>query len=105
MSGGHTPGEWASAEGTTTGRIVIAPGEPKVRRNVAACGGPNREANARLIAAAPDLLEALEGAAQTFRRYEEMHAAKGSIEGDMKARANAEKAERYEALIAKARGQ
>lgn len=52
-----TPGPWEAAPGTVTGQVVIAPGEPKVRRNVAACGGPNREANARLIAAAPDMAE------------------------------------------------
>ncbi|MEH3121139.1 MAG: hypothetical protein PGN16_04030 [Sphingomonas phyllosphaerae] len=54
-----TPGPWIDSDGTTTGRVVTAPGQPKVRRNVAVCGGPNRVANARLIAAAPDLLEAV----------------------------------------------
>lgn len=54
-----TPGPWLDGEGNTTGRVVTAPEQPKVRRNVAACGGPNRDGNARLIAAAPDLYEAL----------------------------------------------
>jgi len=62
-------------------------------------------ANAHLIATAPELLAALEDAAQTFRRYQDMHAAKGTSEGDMKAFANGEKARRYEVLIAQARGE
>ena len=53
----HTPPPWEDRPGTTTGRIVIAPTQPKVRVMVASCGGPNRDANARLIAAAPELLE------------------------------------------------
>jgi hypothetical protein len=71
-------------------------------------GEPEAKANAEFIVRACnshyDLLEALEDAAQTFRRYEDMHAAKGSIEGDMKARANAAKAEKFEAIIARAKG-
>jgi hypothetical protein len=62
-------------------------------------------ADARLIAAAPELYAELFDAAATFRAYEQMHAAKGTVEGDMKARSNAEKAERYEAALAKARGE
>lgn len=56
---GFTPGPWTVQDGTTTGKVVLALGEPKVRRSVAACGGQRRDANARLIAAAPDLLESL----------------------------------------------
>lgn len=59
MADKHTKGPWKSIDGTTTGKAVTAPNEPKVRRNVAMVGGPNRGANARLIAAAPDMLEAL----------------------------------------------
>lgn len=62
---GWTPGPWFDAEGTTTGRIVTAPFQPKVRRSVAACGGQRRDANARLIAAAPEMVEALD-ACQTY---------------------------------------
>ncbi len=62
MSAQHTPGPWLAVDGSTTGRAVIAPEQPKVRRNVAAVGGQNREANARLIAAAPDLFNALAAA-------------------------------------------
>ena len=64
----HTPGPWhAEAAG---GRIVAANGDviaPWVLRDSA--GGPlapEREANARLIAAAPDLLVALEAITTGF---------------------------------------
>lgn len=57
---GFTKGPWTSEVGTSTGMAVKANHEPKVRRNVASCGGMNREANAHLIAAAPDLYEASE---------------------------------------------
>lgn len=57
---GFTKGPWTSGIGTSTGMVVRANHEPKVRRNVASCGGMNREANAHLIAAAPDLYEALD---------------------------------------------
>lgn len=63
---------------------------------------PQDYANARLIAAAPDLYEAVRKAAARFREYETLHAAKGSLEGDAKARANAEFAARMEAALAKA---
>lgn len=56
MSKGPTKGPWTVADGTTSGKVVLALDEPKVRRNVAACGGPNRSGNAALIAAAPELL-------------------------------------------------
>ena len=61
MEAQHTPGPWVSGDGMTTGRLVSAPNvTAKARRNVAHVGGPDREANARLIAAAPDLLDALQ---------------------------------------------
>jgi hypothetical protein len=55
-----TPGPWSDMAGTTSGRVVVAHGQPKVRFSVASCGGQNRDANARLIAAAPALAEALD---------------------------------------------
>jgi hypothetical protein len=56
----HTPGPWQAVEGKTTGRMVITPNaRTKATRIVAHIGGPDRDANARLIAAAPELLEAL----------------------------------------------
>ena len=51
----HTPGPWVAEDGVNTGRRVVAPNAPKTRRVVAACGGMNRDGNANLIAAAPDL--------------------------------------------------
>jgi hypothetical protein len=60
------------------------------------------EANAALIAAAPDLYEALAEAAAKFRAYEQLHAAKGTVDGAQKAAANAAIAKRCEAALAKA---
>eukprot|EP00913_Durusdinium_trenchii_P008084 g7581.t1 len=52
LAAGPTPGPWHSAEGTATGRSVIAPQQPKVRLNVAHVGGAQkRDANADFIAA------------------------------------------------------
>lgn len=64
--------------------------------------GIANRADERLIVASPELLAACIKAAAKFRHYEDLHAAKGSLDGDAKARANAEMAEEIEAVIAKA---
>jgi len=59
MSNGHTPGPWAVERAddayciANVGNLVIMPCAGKVKHD-------NAEADARLIAVAPDLLEALE---------------------------------------------
>lgn len=63
-----------------------------------------RKANARLIAAAPELLADLEEAAKTLRRYEILHWAKETNESDAKAKVNGDLAARFEKTIDKARG-
>ena len=61
MSAAHTPGPWDYAQGFSAGRKVVSlVGVAKARRVIAQCGGPDRDANARLIAAAPDLLRVAE---------------------------------------------
>lgn len=60
------------------------------------------EANATLMAAAPELLDDLREAAATLRRYEALHRAKNTEESTTKAEVNAELATRFEATIAKA---
>lgn len=62
-------------------------------------------ANARLIAAAPDLLGDLVEAAAILRKYEGYHRAKNTDESTAKAEVNATLAARFEATIAKARGE
>ncbi len=60
----HTPGPWVPCPGLAGSRFRIE--TMRVNNDcepVAECKGPDREANARLIAAAPELLEALEEAA------------------------------------------
>ena len=53
----HTPGKWVSRAGTTTGSEVVGKKPRGGDYVIARCGGKDREANARLIAAAPELLE------------------------------------------------
>jgi hypothetical protein len=59
----HTPGPWNASGWEPGGErgpwAVFAPGAEPGRKQPAECYGPDREANARLIAAAPDLLNAL----------------------------------------------
>lgn len=56
-----TRGPWISVEGTTSGREVLAEKpSTKSRLRVARIGGPDRDANAHLIASAPELYEALD---------------------------------------------
>lgn len=62
----------------------------------------NELANAKLIAAAPDLLADLREAVATLRRYEALHRAKGTDDSTAKAEVNAALAARFEATIAKA---
>lgn len=60
----HTPGPWAATyKHLGDAPFVVEsgqPGEPNGGCYMAECYGPDAEANARLIAAAPELLEALE---------------------------------------------
>ena len=58
-------------------------------------------ANARLIAAAPTMAEALEEAAKTFRHYGDLHAAKPD---PMKAQRNYEMADKMLAALQLAKG-
>jgi hypothetical protein len=64
-----------------------------------ACQNPE---DARLVSAAPELLDDLREAAATLRHYEALHRAKGTDDSIMKAEANAALAARFEATIAKA---
>jgi len=59
----HTPWPWRYERqnaSSTTGEHMIAGGLPGYLAEVRDCGSGNVAANARLIAAAPELLEALE---------------------------------------------
>lgn len=122
----HTPGPWVAMQ---NGRYVTdnpwsVDHEEGNDNTIAPIGGPNGQvvaivvmddenradrwddteldANAALIAAAPDLLADLREAAATLRRYETLHRAKGTAESTAKAEVNAEIASRFEATIAKA---
>ena len=81
-----------------------APGFPRWRPlTTFRKGNPDSEANARLIAAAPDLLEALEAAARFIADEVEQRGLAGSDMSDYQDEAT-QALERVEAAIAKARG-
>lgn len=60
---------------------------------------------ARLISAAPDLLEAVRKCAAQFREYERLHLEKCTLDGNEKAARNAAMAELCEAALSKATGE
>ena len=63
MSAQHTPGPWRVERqnpSPTTGEWMIAGTKPGYLAEVRDCGSRDVQANARLIAAAPDLLAALQ---------------------------------------------
>lgn len=108
---GHTPGPWFPRFNGHFWEIGIGPVEhsPSVasvylnpHANVT---DAVRRANARLIAAAPELLASCREAAKTFRRYEAMHADRDSVAGAQNAAANASYAKSLESAIAKAVGE
>ena len=61
----HTPGPWRVERqnpSPTTGEWMIAGGRPGYLAEIRDCGSGDVRANARLVAAAPDLLQALQRA-------------------------------------------
>lgn len=86
---GHTPGPWIISRGMGV-QIALdtgTPNEPSARFVAAVHDIPEREANARLIAAAPELLAALKhllnasvgmhGSEAELRAIEAIHKAEG----------------------------
>lgn len=64
MNAQHTPGPWRYVRengSPTTGQHMIAGAKPGYLAEVRDCGSGDVKANARLIAAAPELLEVAEG--------------------------------------------
>lgn len=122
MSAEHTPGPWAIPHMATAdvscncayilaGEYCGGIAEIYVDNGKSIKDGGNdcppiseAKANARLIAAAPELLSDLRLAAKTLRRYEVLHRAKGTADSDEKANVNASLATQFEATIAKATG-
>jgi hypothetical protein len=71
----HTPGPW-SADKWAPGYSVSAPDSHHTICNLTDCN--NAEANARLIAAAPELLEALKGLRDRAAKDAETYAQNGN---------------------------
>lgn len=65
----HTPGPWKAVP-TAFGPIDIVVSDGRDIVTVYGGGTGNKEANARLIAAAPDMLEALKQAQTNFKTYD-----------------------------------
>ena len=111
MSAQHTPGPWKVLEHSWSDTSIVAEGFDHgiCLLDINHATEESQEAdealmaaNARLIAAAPDLLADLREAAATLRRYEVLHRAKGTTDSDAKAEVNAALAARFEATIAAA---
>lgn len=68
-----TEGRWVVKPGSVSGFVVQSESAPKLRKNIASCGGQRREENAKLIAAAPELLEALQEVLYELSVKKEVH--------------------------------
>jgi len=105
----HTPAPWSIGDYQGPGESSdLVYGAPLPHGHFSICSltgyfpREQRMANAKLIAAAPDLLADLREAATTLRRYEALHRDKGTDESTAKAEVNAALASRFETTIAKA---
>ena len=104
MEAKHTPGPWTVHSEmrdcvTFEGRHGT---ENLFLQNLDGYFACQSEADARLIAAAPELLADLTAAAAQLRKYETLHRAKNTEDSLRKAEVNAELAARFEQTIAKA---
>jgi hypothetical protein len=103
-----TPGPWkVGPRGQGIERILIQTAD--VHNGQRVCficdetgDDPTADANARLIASAPDLLDVAETAARVFRTYELLHASKTPPDENKAAR-NRQYAEFCEAAVKRAR--
>lgn len=80
MNAKHTPGPWQYAfEGGTVAFIVESDGTTVAKLSVTenTTAHAALPANSRLIAAAPDMLEALQSCAARFDEYADHHGTKG----------------------------
>lgn len=88
---------WNACQGLDTEFLEMVPAAPDATVWT-------RAATARLRKQHDDLLTDLRAAAETLRRYEASHRAKGTADSDAKAEVNCTLAARFEATIAKCGG-
>ncbi len=108
MESEHTPGPWHAYNRGIGWEVHEG---ASCREGFCLCGPVNSgpkdtfsEADARLIAVAPELLECLKDVVETFLGYAAIHFNKHTPEGDQKAEWNARQAAKYWAVVQKARG-
>jgi len=83
----HTPGPWRYCPqngSPTTGQHMIAGAKPGYLAEVRDCGSGDVKANARLIAAAPDLLAALQVAEKFMEIASDWNMDEAEINGEMR---------------------
>lgn len=83
MSAQHTPGPWHVSKASPTRVIESGPRGNSIAKmglNLGVCSQGEAESNARLIAAAPQMLEALEGLLRFPLGTHQVEAAKKAIE-------------------------
>lgn len=66
----HTPGPWLFSSYKSGNSVIVIDGK---EFDVATVNYPNRDANAHLIAAAPELYEALDGLLADITEYQEIN--------------------------------
>lgn len=104
MAGQHTPGPWAAFtdDSGSSPRTNIVAVVPRTDCVFSLPGHHKSEPNVRLIAAAPDLVEALKACRSKFEEYALNHYRKRTAEGDEKAAANQRMATLCDDALAKA---
>jgi len=101
----HTSGPWEIDQVDLSSWHILGPTNgfcADVLATINDTDTPQGEANARLIAAAPEMLAGLIEAAERFRLYETLHRQKGTEDGERKAQGNAGIAAHLEGIISKA---
>ena len=91
----HTPGPWVTEHGSLYDAITSADGDICTWNHLVGRSRPPQKANARLIAAAPELLEVCEMGLALFHVAEIAHAIQGQVGMEPKAQ--------FAAAIAKAK--
>lgn len=94
-----TPGPWRVSPTQNRDRPFAIVAQGRFTVAFSCTFGRDAAANAKGIAAVPELVAALSLAAKRFRFYEQSHRAKGTKDGSIKAESNGDYAEMCEAAL------